>query len=277
MEIDRSEVMFYNKTFLHSLRSPSHNPVAKTGAKAAVKATASVNIAENNLVKDFERVFDMIRFILLSDKSITENIQTVFPNIFELRMLLLSNFQIQLPVKAHTQDIYPLIEKDVEDMVKKNNHYGEFGENLLFAIRCSKRAFDFVGKKIKEHQPQQIIQNQFPQVYLVSYNQFLSTLSFAMPDKYQLTTFINWINSSLVIEFGVSAMLILKNENIKVNKSNLEELASLIADAGQTYLGCIISSHSKEIESRMTGITEEIRNEEMKFADLGIENTLLLP
>jgi hypothetical protein len=270
MTADGNDVMLYNRKFIRTLQKP----------KPHIKSIRRIktNSPEDAIFKCFDQVFNLARFILSSENNIQENIQTIFPNIFELRIQLLSRIinYINSDAPSTTVDIYSLISKDVEDLIRKDKKYNEFGENLLFAVRCSRKATEIIKQKLSENN-QSISQPEMLPTSVSTYNAFLSTLSITYPDKVQLNAFIKWINSSLVIEFSIVSMILFNNEKIKINKTNLTELASLTAEAGQTHLGFVLSNlfPNKNIDKTGEMTKEEIKREK-ELADLGLEDLLTL-
>jgi hypothetical protein len=144
----------------------------------------------------------------------------------------------------------------------------------LFALRCNTRVVqNLIDNEILDENS---FGNSIQQIETLTYTQFIASLTFAIPDAEAAQTIIDWINSSLIIEFGsISAMLLFKEE-IAIRQKRINELSELISNAAQEYTACAIQMGLIKVPSKSYPIQNDIPvsvvNEEKIIANWGFND-----
>jgi len=79
------------------------------------------------------------------------------------------------------------------------------------------------------------IAEQFAAAPIVTYEQFLGTLAFSIPDDAAVQLITDWLHTSLYIEFILLSGVLIDEENMTVSPETINELSFLVADAAQEY------------------------------------------
>lgn len=227
---------------------------------------------DNPLKKDTDQLSKDIRVIMLSGKELHAQSNSILGQIFNFRikaikwLVLDNNFNLL----QKFNEIIPQIEK-----INSNKRLEVLAENLLFAIRCNQRVVESL--LYQSDDTSAYFSSAIRQLPEITYGQFIASLAFAIPDQETTQKFIDWIDSSLHIEFGMVATDIIYNDNLKISDKTINELAFLIANAAQEYsalameLGIIKSRASGQTNSNFLFDRSFIK-EQQYLADLGIED-----
>ena len=185
---------------------------------------------EAPIKKETTKFLNEIRSALIIEKTIKTSLDKLIPQIFNFRIKALKWLCGESSIDLQTMiDVaYPQIEE-----LKNNKKLALLAENILFALRCNQKVVraiyssgDFTADNIAEH---------FSTAPAITYEQFLGTLAFSIPDEYAVQKLTDWVNASLYIEFIALAATIIHEENIKVTDRAINEMAFLVADAAQEY------------------------------------------
>lgn len=148
-------------------------------------------------------------------------------------------------------------------------------ENILFALRCNRRVVEALTGASDFSEA--ALSSSVSQLPTITYEQFLATLVFSVPDNDTAQTIVDWINSSLYIEFIIVAAAIINDENLKVSDKIVNELAFLIADAAQEYSATATESGILKPRSTAQSFTHstfdnKFIKEQKQLADLGLND-----
>lgn len=225
------------------------------------------------LMEELNQLSKNIKNMIVSGQRIQTQSVSMLRQIFNLRVKAIkwlaseSNFDYSQMLN----EITPQIEKINED-----KRLEVLIENLLFALRCNQRVVENVFKNVES--PSSVdFSTTFIQLPEITYDQFLASLAFAIPDDEAVQKIIDWTNSSLHIEFTMVATDIIYKDKLKVSDKTINELAFLVADAAQEYsalateLGIIKSRTSRQSIARFSFDNSFIK-EQKEWADLGLED-----
>lgn len=223
------------------------------------------------LKKELDQLSSDIKLLFTTGKTIKRQGTQMLSQIFNLRIKAIkwlandANFDYL----EMLQDVVPQIEK-----LNENKKYEVLTENLLFAVRCNQRVVDAI---IGTNDPSaSIISNSATKLPGLSYEQFLASLAYAIPDDVTAQKIIDWTNASLHIEFVTLAADIIGDNQLKVSAKTINELSFLVADTAQEYialateLGVLKSRSAKQIFSSLTFDSSFIK-EQKQLADLGYD------
>jgi len=226
---------------------------------------------ETPLKKELNKFVVIVKKTLGENKKFKTSVKLHFNEIFLFRLkglkwLLESG---DFDVSKMLENIYPDIERYIS--VKK---FSLLAENILFALRSNKRvAENLIDNEILNEDS---FDDSIQQIGTLTYSQFIASLTFAIPDIEASQTIIDWINSSLIIEFGTIASMLLFKEEVVITQKRINELSGLISDAAQEYTACAIQMGLLKISSKNYPVQDDIPvsvvNEEKTIADWGFND-----
>jgi len=224
---------------------------------------------ETPIKKETTAFLGEVATILKSGEAIKPHLDKLIPHIFNFRIKALKwlSEDSGIDLIEMIGEAYPHIEE-----LKNNPRLAPLAENILFALRCNGRVVNAIyatgevtGKKITEH---------FSNAPTITYEQFLGTLAFSIPDEHAVQKLADWVNTSLYIEFIAVAATIIYEENMKISDKAINELAYLVADAAQEYMA--ISAEIGLIAKRPARDNNEVfagqknLKEDKNLADAGL-------
>ncbi len=226
-------------------------------------------LLETPIKKETTKFLNEVKTVLTSGESIKPHLDKLIPQIFNFRIKALKWLceKSNIDLLEMIDEAYPQIEE-----LKNNPKLAILADNILFALRCNGRvvkALYSTGDVTNEH-----ITEHFSNAPVVTYDQFLGTLAFSIPDEYAVQKLADWVNSSLYIEFIIVATTIIHEENIKISDRLINEMAFLVANAAQEYIA--ISTEIGLLQTRSTphtyfGVVDKKDLKEQKYlADLGL-------
>jgi hypothetical protein len=227
---------------------------------------------ENPLQRELNEILSDIKLHLTNASPIKDNIDKYLGKIFNFRVKaiiwLINNKAFDFDELVN--DIYPEIEKYNSD-----SRLQALTDNILFALRCNKRVINALSESGEfSNENIEIQETKFSRL---TYNQFITSISLAIPDDYTAQKIMDWTNSSLYIEYIVLATSVIYDEKVPVSEDLINKLAHLIANAAHIYsaismeLGIIKSQHSK-ISPTAHSFDENTIKEQQQFAELGMDN-----
>ncbi|MFN4082096.1 MAG: hypothetical protein ACK4K9_00545 [Bacteroidia bacterium] len=226
---------------------------------------------ENPLKKDIDKLSMEIANILKSKKKIQNQSVDILAQLFNLRVkaikwLLQNNSFNYLEMLSE-------VSNQIEE-IGENRKMEILKANILFTLRCNRRVIESVFSAGVQSENLNIDYTQLPDI---NYQQFLSSLAFAIPDDETAQKIADWTNASLHIEFVMLAADIIRDDNIKVSEKTINELTFLVADAAQEYYA--LSSDfgllkNKSINQSFSNqpFDKGFINEQKTLADIGIED-----
>ncbi len=230
------------------------------------------NLGNNPLRKEADKLFKYIVEVVSSGKKIKPFLDSSLSEIFNLRVkaiywLVENN---ELDFSTAFKEIFPRFEE-----MKKNSKLEVLADNILFALRCNQRVIN----DIKE--TGQVSEESFKRYVsstdVITYNDFLKTIAFTIPDDEMAQRIVDWANASLYIEFVIVAAALIFEEKVSVSNKSINELSFLVANAAQEYLA--LSSELGFLESTIKKNhinSEKFSNDYVKkqkaLADLGLDH-----
>jgi len=223
---------------------------------------------ESSLKEELNRLSNDIKTLITSGKKVQGRFVPMLSQVFNLRIKAIkwlatgTNFNYLEILK----DIVPQIED-----LKTNKKMEVLTENLLFALRCNQRVAEAV---IRTNETTNDTLTQLPEI---TYEQFIASLSIAIPDDETVQKFVHLTNTSLHIEFVMLAADIIGDDNLKVSDKTINELAFLVADAAQEYIAIatelgILKSRSSIPSFSTESFDNSFIKEQKQLADLGLDD-----
>jgi hypothetical protein len=226
---------------------------------------------ESPMKKELNKLLTEIKDGLTSGKKIKPLLDRMLPRIFNFRIKAIK-WLIEvgdLDLSGMMDEIYPQLEE-----LRQNPKLEILAENILFAVRCNKRVVraligtgDFSEEKFASNA------SELP---IITYEQFLATLAYSIPDDEAAQKIVDWVNASLYIEFIILSAVIINDEKLRVTEKVINELSFLIADAAQEYsanaieLGLLKRSENQPLFSDQ--VDKSFKREQKYLADLGIND-----
>jgi hypothetical protein len=226
---------------------------------------------ENSLKKDIDRLSKDITNILNSNKKIQSQSVDILAQLFNLRVKAVKwlaqddNFSYKEVPSEVSHQIEAIAENKKMEILK---------ENILFALRCNRRVIESF---FSSGEPSEKLKNDFSQLPDITYQQFLASLAFSIPDDETAQKILDWTHASLQIEFVMLAADIIRDEEVKVSDKTIHELSFLVADAAQEYFalatefGILKTKGNPELFSNQP-VDKGFVNEQRTLADIGIED-----
>jgi hypothetical protein len=215
-------------------------------------------------------LLESIKKVIKSPAPIKKQVMGALPAIFDLRIKGIKWLvkQGEFDFVEILNEVYPQIEK-----LRKNPLLEVLAENILFALRCNQR----VVKKLIgiEGFSEENLSNGITQLPNITYQQFVAGIAFSIPDQEGAQKVLDWINSSLCIEFVAVAAVTIDEDDIQLSRENINELAFIISDAAQDYmalateLGLFKTESNPHSHSQLT-FDNDFISEQKAIADQGL-------
>ena len=228
---------------------------------------------DSSMKNEFEVLLNNLRSILVSSDEIKPAVDLLLPLVYNFRVKALKWLAEQaeeIDLAAKFDEVYTKFEE-----VKQSPKLEILAENLLFALRSNRRV---ISSMVNETD----IENQYfttgiGKLKTITYDDFLETLQFRIPEKKTAERFTEWINSSLYIEVTTLATVLIYEENLAVSSKTINDLAFLVADSAQEYYALAtqidLLKQSRANNTFTSGtIDEEFINEQKYLADLGMDD-----
>ncbi|GAB4199635.1 MAG: hypothetical protein Fur0023_02110 [Bacteroidia bacterium] len=209
---------------------------------------------------------------ILTSKTSNKKIQTVkiLEQIFNLKIKALK--WLSQNNNLNYLEILSEVSKQIEE-IGKDKKMQILKENILFALRCNRRVIESLLGTGEQSENLNIDSAQLPDI---NYQQFLVSLSFAIPDDETAQKIIEWTNASLQIEFVMLAADIIRDEKIKLSDKLINELSFMVADAAQKYFAIatdlgILKSKAKQQLFSNNSFDKDFVNEQKALTEIGIK------
>lgn len=230
---------------------------------------------DNPLKKDLHRLSMDINAIIKSGKKVQAQPMAVLAKLFNFRIKAFrwlatdSNFDYLQAIG----EISPQIEE-----IKTDKRLEVLTENLLFALRCNRRVVEsmFHSNQISSDS----FTSNLAHLPIITYQQFIASLAFTIPDGEVAQKMLDWTNASLHIEFVMLAADLIYDGELEISDKAINELAFLVSDAAQEYsalateLG-IINPRSNRQPFSQFSFDKSFIKEQSQLADLGLDDFAL--
>ena len=227
---------------------------------------------ESDMQIELKKLLNEIGTRLVSAQIAKPEIDILLKPVFNFRVKAIKwllNEEV-VDILSKIDEIYLQIEK-----LRQNPKLEIITENILFAVRCNQRVINsLVDRGALSTENLSIHLAQLP---TITYDQFLATLAYSIPDDEAAQKMVDWVNASLYIETIILAASIIDDERLNVSDKIINELSFLIADAAQYYsalaseLGFSTTLPQKMISSSFV-FQQDFLNEQKYFSDLGISD-----
>jgi hypothetical protein len=214
--------------------------------------------------------------ILVNSKSITKDINSLVPSVFNFRMKAIQWLfgQHNLSLSKHLDETYHKFETLQQGSIHK-----VLIENILFALRCNRRVINSLVSKSEEFSYENTIKN-ISSLPTINYDQFLASLVYGMPNDERAQQALDWINSSLYIEIITVSAILINEKGLDISAKNSNELAFIISDAAQEYIAIayemgILSRNKSRSSILNQNFDDEFLDEQKNLADTGINDFAL--
>lgn len=210
--------------------------------------------------------------ILINAITVKQHLDKILPSVFNFRIkaikwLIENGF-------SNLSEILDEVYLKFEEL-KKNETFEILAEKILFALRCNKRVVgEYVGTGNFSIKSFKAYTSALP---AITYEQFLSSIAFNVPDNDRAQKFVDWVNTSLYIESIILSALIIQEEKLNVRDEVINELSFLIADAAQEYFAIavelgVIKTNSRNHPASTFQTDEAFIKEQKYLAELGIND-----
>ena len=227
---------------------------------------------DNPLKNDIDRLSKDIIDLLTSRKKVQKQSLDVLSQVFNLRIKAIK----WLATEPDFDYLETLSEVSNQiETIKVNKQLEVLNENIQFALRCNQRVFESLFNE-DDHQSDNT-NFSFSQLQEITYQQFIATLAFTIPDAHTAQKWVDWINASLHIEYVMLCADIIIDEKIKVSDKTINELSFLVADAAQDYfalatdLGLLKPLKERQTFAQFT-FDDSFINEQKVLADIGLDD-----
>jgi hypothetical protein len=208
------------------------------------------------LAKDMEQLTDKVVRIMTARQRLAPQADKLLADLFALRIAWWA--------------AAPAANKGANDLVAKleamatQPQFAAAADNALFALEWSARLHGALNAVM----PSQSV----PLPRLPSYDQVVVAVQFTMPDE-EATTRLGLLDSSLRVDFGILALLLLTEGNPKASPAKLRELGVYLNQAAHDYAGWVLRvlPHAKQALPGSDGpITRDALAEAREMAEIGI-------
>lgn len=222
----------------------------------------------------FETLFARIREDLINGRDVDESCNELLESIFAIRIKALIWLSRQSDFKL--ADILLEVEQLVNELSNQNNLEG-LSENLGFALRTVRRVTNGLIAKVPELGTKEgaAALSQLPEI---DYWTYYDMLSISIPNGELLENIMEWVDSSLELEYAILAAILLHEENLMVGQKIIDDLAILMALAAQDYgayaveLGIMPMHSSKRNKEYPIPEDSDFIKEQQLLADSGLED-----
>lgn len=227
---------------------------------------------QSPMKKELGKLLSEIKHHLETNKKVKPLLDSLLPRVFNFRIKAIKWLAEagELDLSKIMDEIYPQLEE-----LKQNAKLEILAENILFSLRCNRRVVKaLTASGVLSEKRSAINAIELPEI---TYEQFLATLAFSIPDDEAAQKMADWINASLYIEFIILAAVIINEEKLKVTEKVINELSFLIANAAQEYsaiaieLG-LLKPRSASQTSFYDQVEKSFVKEQKDLADLGIND-----
>ncbi len=227
---------------------------------------------DNPLKEEIDKLSNEITTLLISGKKVRNQSTAILRQIFNLRIKA---------IKWLTSDIHFDYFKEQKNVFYEIEQIGKsvkfecLKDNLLFALRCNQRVSEHLFSSNGHVSANSLL--SFSQLPEISYEDFIASLAYVIPDDGTLQQWIDFTNASLYIEFVMFASGIIKNDSLKVTDKVINDLSFLVADSAQEYsalaveLG-ILNFRSSKLSFMNLHVDESFVNEQKELADIGLND-----
>lgn len=223
---------------------------------------------------EFNGLITEIRSILDDDElNLNDSIKSLLPQIFNIRIKSI-HWIIEDEGHLDLKNIYNEI-NEVLSPLTSHPKYGVLAENCSFAIRTNYRVFNSIlaqmGTEVVDTGIHEITQNE------IEYSQLILALKSSIPYSKELQNLIDWIDTSLRIEFVLFTLILIDEYQLDVPDQIIKRLSEIIANDSQNYyaiaklFGLI---QTKQKEENNTELSDSFISEEQNLSELGIDEFL---
>lgn len=223
--------------------------------------------SESSIQLEYQRVRVLLLDVLQNaEGQVTVQLCGLLPMYFDLRLkAMLSQ---PLPVKEQVSGVESFYGKI--NRIRDGEGLEQLIESVKFSMSVAYRAMNqLVDLKFASSQ-------EHPPAFALPLLRYESIKTFcAMVPKGEVL--FDWVNSTLMIEFGMMALDAFANGKPLPSQKSLQELAAVVSNAGQTYGACariynLLPKRSKGMShSFPENLSEELLAEQKALSEAGIE------
>lgn len=171
-------------------------------------------------------------------------------------------------------NLYEEIYEDIRPFIS-DKKYGILAENCLFALRSNFRVLSSVISQIGNAELENGIQDISEAE--ITYDQLKALLKSSIPLSNEFNTLINWINSSLRVEFVIFSFAIIQDSNLDIHKEMVEELSSIVVNESHEYYSLAKTMRlvqQKRVLEDENVLSPDFINEQTNLSELGLNDFL---
>ena len=231
------------------------------------------NKEDEELSKIVDGIETMVKQFISSkhpvELFVNQNINTLFAfRMSSLKWLIENKIVI---------DNFDFLVEDGLTNFKNDPKFSILYQNVLFAIRTNIRSIDSLFKHSKEFNSKNGFDfSEMEEIQEMSFTGFLNLLTHNVPDVIT-APLIDWVMSSLYIEFGIISSFIIDREKLTIGVERINELSFFIADAAQNF-GAITKELKPQTQKKNRHIVSPFSSsflvEQEFLAEQDIENYL---
>jgi hypothetical protein len=222
--------------------------------------------------KELGKLTDNLKEALTTREQVKPLLDRMLPDVFNFRVKAIKWLagEGEIDFSGVMDEILPQLED-----LRLNPRLEILAENILFAVRCNKRVVNALidsGNFSEEKFASGAV--ELPEI---TYDHFLATLAYGVPDDEAAQTIVDWVNASLYIELIILSAAIIHDEKLNVSEKVINELSFLIADAAQEYMAIAMESGllkppSERQASLSDQVDESFLQEQKYLAESGIND-----
>ena len=232
-------VAFHNK--IQSLQFP---------LEVLYSVDTTPDFALEKIVRDIKII---VKNCLTSNDDITQTVNSNLSSIFDFRMSAMQELQKHNFVVGNFTELI----EDRFKVFKSDPHLSVLFENVLFAIRTNSRVLNSFSQPNKSFSSNvELNSSIFKDIPKISYNGYLNLISTSAPD-FLFPLFIDYLNYSLYIEFGLIAAFIINEEKLQIRPERIAQLAAFIANSTHEF-GAIAREINPNKKTKKSAYLEEI-------------------
>lgn len=224
--------------------------------------------------EQFEALFARIREDLTKGRDIDESCDELLESLFAIRLKAL--IWLSKQPEFQLADIFIGVQQLVNELAEQNGLEG-LSENLGFALRTVRRVMNSIISKVPELGTKDGAEalSHLPEI---DYWTYYDMLSMSIPNQELLENIMEWVDSSLELEYAILATLLLNEENLLVDQKSIDDLSILMALAAQDYgayaveLGIMPMHISRPNEEYPIPEDSDFIKEQQLLADSGLED-----
>jgi hypothetical protein len=218
-------------------------------------------------------ITESIELLKQQPADLRPSLELLIPQLFDIRIQAIKWLSSDAG-EINFTEMYEEIYEDLRPYIS-DGKYGILTENCLFALRSNFRVLSSVLTQVGTVEIENGIQGI--KEAEISYDQLIALLKSSIPLSNEFNTLINWINSSLRVEFVIFSFAIIRDSNLEIKNEMIEELSSIVVNESHEYyslaktLGLISKKRNLNNDQ---DLSSSFIQEQTNLSELGLDDFL---